>query len=132
MFLTKCVECCEVEEGDPAWRVHVIEGVADKAKGHETEPVKAARVDSRLAQLLSYVCLVCLHIENLQAKVITCWFFGAVLHPTNIKQYQDAYRLVTVRTHGDVTVLPHYETRLPAPSLDIPLSHIILALSHLA
>ena len=35
------------------------------------------------------------------------------------------YRLVTVRTHGDLIVLPHWGTRLPAPWLAIPFSLII-------
>ena len=29
--------------------------------------------------------------------------------------YQEMYRLITVHTHGDFTVLPHWETKLPAP-----------------
>ena len=33
-----------------------------------------------------------------------------VLHPSNI--YQDGYWLVTVRTHGDFIVLPHWETAI--------------------
>ena len=34
-----------------------------------------------------------------------------------------------MRTHGDVIVLPHWETKLPAPWPAIPLRHIILTLS---
>ena len=36
------------------------------------------------------------------------------------------YRLVTVCANGDFIVLPHWETRSPVPSPDIPLSHITL------
>ena len=43
--------------------------------------------------------------------------------------YQDGYRLVTVRTHGDFIGLPHCDTRPPAPWPAIPLIHIILTLS---
>ena len=45
------------------------------------------------------------------------------------RSYQDEYRLVTARTHGIFIVLPHWETRPPAPWCDIPLSHIILTQS---
>ena len=41
------------------------------------------------------------------------------------------YRLVTVCTHSDFIVLPHWDTRPPASRLTIPLSHIILAPSQL-
>ena len=46
----------------------------------------------------------------------------------HLRSYQDQYRLVTVRTYGEFIVLPHLETRLLAPWLDIPHSHIILIL----
>ena len=36
---------------------------------------------------------------------------------------------MTVRTHVNFIVLPHWETKLPAPWPDIPLSHIILTLA---
>ena len=36
---------------------------------------------------------------------------------------------MTVHTRDNVMVLPHWGTRQPAPSLDLPLSHIILRLS---
>ena len=36
------------------------------------------------------------------------------------------YRVVVVRSDGDFIVLPQKEIVLLAPSLDIPLSHIIL------
>ena len=39
------------------------------------------------------------------------------------------YRVVTVHTHSDFIVLPHWETRLQVPCPEIPLSHIILSLS---
>ena len=46
-----------------------------------------------------------------------------------LRSWQDGYRLVTVATHGDLTVLPQLETRPPAPWPDIPLRQIILTLS---
>ena len=39
------------------------------------------------------------------------------------------HQLVTVCTHGDFIVLPHWDIRAPAPCPTIPLSHIILTLS---
>ena len=46
---------------------------------------------------------------------------------TTCKVISSLHRLVTVCTHGDLIVLPHWEIRLPAPWSDIPLSHIILS-----
>ena len=42
------------------------------------------------------------------------------------KIISDGYLLVSEHSHGDFTVLPHWETRPPAWWPDIPLSHIIL------
>ena len=33
----------------------------------------------------------------------------------HLSSYPDGYRLVTVRTYGNFIVLPHWETRSPAP-----------------
>ena len=47
----------------------------------------------------------------------------------DLRSYQDEYRLMTVHTHGDLIVLPLWETWPPAPWQDIPLSPIILIIS---
>ena len=55
-----------------------------------------------------------------------------VLHLTSLqhlKSYQDRHWLVTVCTHDDLIVLPHWKIRLPAPWPNIPLSHIVLTLN---
>ena len=43
---------------------------------------------------------------------------------------EQMHRLVTVDTYSDFIVLPHWDTGPPAPWPGLPLSHIILALSH--
>ena len=58
---------------------------------------------------------------------IFCWFVTPWQHPWS---YQCTYWLVSVHTHGDFIVLPHWATRPPAPWPDILLSHIFLTLSH--
>ena len=57
--------------------------------------------------------------------------FVVVLRPSNISGHirKDTDRLVTVLTHGDFIVLPHWNTRLRAPFPAIRLSHIILTTS---
>ena len=55
--------------------------------------------------------------------------YEAVLHNCGRNPGGDGYRLVTVRTHDDFIVLPHWNTRLPAWWPAIPLSHIILTLN---
>ena len=56
--------------------------------------------------------------------------FAVALYPSNIQSHiRTGYWLVTVCAHGGLIVLPHWETRLPAPWLDSPFSHIILTLS---
>ena len=55
----------------------------------------------------------CIH-KYTYAYIHFCLF--VVLRPSNIlRSYQDGYRLVTVHTHDDFIVLPHWETRPPAP-----------------
>ena len=49
-----------------------------------------------------------------------------VVLATPMSSYQDGYQLVTVHTHDNIILLPHWEIRLPAPWHDIPFSHIIL------
>ena len=54
--------------------------------------------------------------------------YVGVLHAGNTYD-QDPYQAVTVWTHGNFVVLPHWESRLLTPCLYIQLSHIILTLS---
>ena len=65
-------------------------------------------------------------LVHLDAK-IGCCSFTSLQH---VRSYQDRYRLVTMGTHGDFTVLSQWEIRPPAPWPDVPLNHIILTLSH--
>ena len=75
-----------------------------------------------LGQVLSG--LVIINNSYLCLFVFCC--FTSLQH---LRSYQDGYRLVTVSTHGDFIVLPHWKTGPPAPLPDIPLNHIILRLS---
>ena len=43
--------------------------------------------------------------------LLICYFTSQQL----LRSYQDGYLLVTMLTRGDFSVLPHWETRLPAP-----------------
>ena len=59
------------------------------------------------------------------AFLFRCWMVVGVLHPGNmVWSYQDGYRLVTVHTHGDCVVLPHWETRplAPWPAISSPVA----------
>ena len=49
----------------------------------------------------------------------------------HLGSYQDGYWFVTVCTHGNVIVLPYWDTRPLAPWPAIPLSHTILTLRQL-
>ena len=68
------------------------------------------------------------------ARVVTPGSLGGVMGSfvccfrsyQNLWLYQDRYWFVSVRTHRYFIVLPHWETRLPAPLSHIWLSHIIL------
>ena len=61
--------------------------------------------------------------------------YEMVLHSCGTRPWREGgdegerYRLVTVRTHGDFIMLPHWNTRLPTPWPAIPLSCIILTLN---
>ena len=59
--------------------------------------------------------------------LVGCWSLTSL---QNLRSYDDGYRLVIVHTHGDFIVLAHWESRPPASWPGIPLSHIILTLSH--
>ena len=50
------------------------------------------------------------------------WCFTSFQH---LWSYQDRYRLVTVHTHGNIIVLPTWETRLLAPWAETAVSCII-------
>ena len=67
-------------------------------------------------------------LANLEASSIIscCWGFTSWQH---LRSHQDGYWFVTMCTHSDFTVLPHWATGPPAPATDIPLNHIILTLS---
>ena len=59
-----------------------------------------------------YMCMwmqVCLYLYRL----VACWNFTYWQHQEG--SYQDRYQLVTVRTHDDYIVLPHWEMKPPAP-----------------
>ena len=60
-----------------------------------------------------------------QAYVCMTFNSCCFMSKQHLRSYQDAYQLVTLRTHGAFIVLPHWETRPPAPWL----SHLILTLS---
>ena len=49
----------------------------------------------------------------------------------HLTSYQDMYRLVTVHTHDDFIVLPHWETRPSVPWPDIPLDALLIQPSRL-
>ena len=59
-------------------------------------------------------------------KLVSCWNFTSLQH---LRSHQDGHWLVTVRTHDNFIVLPHWEIRPPAQLPNVPLSHIILTLS---
>ena len=74
-----------------------------------------------------YLCLVMMYPQvSRRWSVYCCLFYILVKH---LWSYHYEYRLVTVRTHDDLIVLPHWEFRLQPPWPDIPLKHIILTLS---
>ena len=53
----------------------------------------------------------------------------AVLHGYETRPLEGGvHQFATVCTHGNFIVLPHWNTRPPAPLPDIPLSRIILTL----
>ena len=72
------------------------------------------------------------HLSHLTGSSFFNFQFYIVIYTetTHISQYQDGYRLVTVHSYDNFIVLPNWETKLPALWHDIPLSHIILTLSH--
>ena len=47
----------------------------------------------------------------------------------HLRSYQDGYWVVTVHTHGNFILLPHWDSKLPASWPDFTVSHIILTLS---
>ena len=55
--------------------------------------------------------------------------FEAVLHSCLTSPEEDRYPLMTLNTHGDFIVLPHWNTWPLAPCPAIPLTHINLILS---
>ena len=59
-------------------------------------------------------------------SMVGYWGFTSLQH---LRPYQGRYRLVSVRTHGNFIMLPHWEIRPLTPWPDIPLSNIILTLS---
>ena len=74
---------------------------------------------------------VCVHYMCMQDRIDRC--MCAIVHARifvcvcitskqHLRLYQDGYRVVTVRIHDDFIVLPHWETRPPAPWPDITLS----------
>ena len=58
-----------------------------------------------------------------------CWFVVVLRPSKDLGSYQDGYRLVTVRTHGNFIVLLHWDTKPLAPWPVIPLSQVVLTLS---
>ena len=66
-----------------------------------------------------------INMYTIDTKILTSSFTSL----QHLRSYQDWYELVTVRTPGDFTVLPHWEIRLLAQWSNSPLSHIILTLS---
>ena len=57
--------------------------------------------------------------------LVCCWSFTSLQH---LRSSQDRYWLVTVHTHCNVIVLPHWEIKPRIPWTIIPLHHIILTL----
>ena len=45
------------------------------------------------------------------------WLVSSFISWQHLRSYQNGYWLVTVHTHGDFIVLPHWETRPSAPRL---------------
>ena len=45
-------------------------------------------------------------------RMVGCRSFTSLQH---LRSYQGGYQLVTVHTHGDIVVLPHWEVRLLVP-----------------
>ena len=50
----------------------------------------------------------------------------SVLSWQHLRTYEDKHRLVTMRTDGDFIVLLHWETKVPVPWSNIPLSHFMV------
>ena len=78
-----------------------------------------------------YVSIVCMHIcvvierERVYMHICVCererkkarkrGTYIYIIFNTSWQHRQDWYRLVTMHTHGDFIVLPHWVMRLPAP-----------------
>ena len=74
-----------------------------------------------IPNLQSYTLYVLVALlENRPLGTNGCWSFMSL---QNLRLYQDGYRLVTVHTHGDFIVLPHWypnQSYCPCPILLMP------------
>ena len=81
-------------------------------------------------QAIHCMCQVCCLLFNVLAtpKVISVsslMEFCCCTSLQHLRSYQDEYWLVTLRTHGDFIVLPHWEIRLPEVWPNILLCHTV-------
>ena len=61
-------------------------------------------------------CLYGFLPERSVQTIITLVGFWTLTSRQYLSSYQNGYQLVTMCTHGDFIVLPHWETRPPAPT----------------
>ena len=75
------------------------------------------------------LCL-CYIMQHRTVALTVCWLV-LVLRPSNIQGHmRTENRLVTVRTHGDFTVLPHLQIRLPPYGMSMPAPSVSASMWH--
>ena len=113
----------------PNFRLEVrLWKMADTLTTPQQKMVDVGRViaSGTLGRLIVRV-LILVRVLLSDLQILEVWLVVGVLH--HWRSYQDWYRLVTVHTHGDFIVLPHWE--MPCQSHDL-ISHSVRLSLHWA